>query len=53
MQIFPSTATSEGPAFDKRAQSFGPEERTDAADGSHTGPATSAWPGTSSGMSKL
>lgn len=31
MQIFPSTAASQGPAVDKRAQPLGPEECTNAA----------------------
>lgn len=51
MQVFPSSATSEGPTPDKRAQPPSVEERADAADGPHAGSASRAWPGTSSGMS--
>ena len=33
MQIFPPAAAPEGSAADQRAQSFGAEERADAANG--------------------
>jgi hypothetical protein len=36
VQVFPSSATPEGPAVDQRSQPFGPEECPDAANGHGT-----------------
>lgn len=52
MQVFPSVATSQGPAVDQRPQPFGAEERADAPDGHCAVHTDAAQPGGHSGELK-